>query len=657
MRHWTPAVLLLFLAAACGDPPPPPDEPEVPAAPGVGEVVAAVTAARGELHGDRREAPYPVSAELEAALADHELEALLHAFFRTAGECALVCNGDITPAAAALLERIPELRTHGIDPAGYEFESLSAEVKAYRQATGAPTPEGDVERVVVDALRAPVLSKAELTANLNGAGEPPAKARIDALVAASKAAAVHPEATGPRVTPLRIQLARALLTLMLDFKFQHKAGPTEFTTSIPKLTHIHRDEMVAMMTAATRSPAPMDAFKKLEPKVASYRELVGAHKRYLDLVDKGGCPQLPSAWKFVKGVKSGPEVKKLQERLACEGWYEGPTNGNYDTQTKDAVKKYQSHHEYEPDGWVTEGVLRSLNVPIKRRAEQIALTLQRKRETRLDGMGDFFIRVNIPAFEIQVIENGEVIKRQRAIVGANKLDDDKVSLIQGHINRTHLFTTNLYKIDINPDWTLPERMAKGEVVGSIAKNPKYLEQNRMRKTTLANGKQVYVQAPGEGNLLGKVKFLLEESNAIFLHDTNDRWLFRNQRRDFSHGCIRVDEAPEFAKWILVRDGWDPADIDRSLDAEKTQRGITLHAPIPLITVYETVEIGDGSLPIFLSDVYDYDEAYEKGQLPVEETIRWGHTRLRPRWVPKVDEATVEGWRRAGKTAPRDLKPK
>lgn len=656
MRRWTPIFCLVFVFTACGDPPPA-DKPKVEAAPGVGEVVKAVKEARKTLHAGEDATLYPVSGELQAALADHDFDAVLHAFFQATGECSLVCNGDITPAAQALLDRIPELRKHGINTETYQPQSLRSAVNTYRAATGAPEGETEAEEFVIDALRGRPFEESEFTSNLNGAGDPPSQARIDALIDASKKAATSPDASGPKATALRVRLARELLRLVLDFRFQKKAGPTQVTKSVPKLTNIHRADIVDIMRRITRSPTPLAEMARLEPKDPSYRDLVKAHTRYLALADDGGCGRLPAAWKFTKGVKGGPEVTKLQKRLACEGWLKSEPNGKYDTETKDAVKLYQRHHEYEPDGWVSEGMIRSLNVSMKRRAEQIALTLQRKRERPLDHMGEFFIRVNIPAFEVQVIENGEVIKRHRAIVGANKLDDNKVKLVQGHINRTHLFTTNLYKIDINPDWTLPERMAKGEIVGALKKNPNYLKQNRIRRTTIANGREVYVQAPGEGNLLGKVKFLLEESNAIFLHDTNDRWLFRKNRRDFSHGCIRVDKAPEFAKWLLVRDGWDPTDIDRSLDAESTQRGITLNTPIKLITVYETVELGEEGLPIFLSDVYDYDEAYEKGELPAKETIRWGHSKLRPRWVPKVDKDIVEGWRRAGKPAPRDLKPK
>jgi murein L,D-transpeptidase YcbB/YkuD len=292
-----------------------------------------------------------------------------------------------------------------------------------------------------------------------------------------------------------------------------------------------------------------------------------------------------------------------------------------------------------------------------RRSEQIGLTLQRMRETPLDGLGEFFIRVNIPSYVLQVFEHGKVIRRQRVIVGANKLDDNKFKLLQGHLNRTPMMTTQLYRIEINPDWILPERITKGELIGAVKKDAKYLEKNRIRQTTLANGDVVYYQSAGRQNVLGKVKFLLTESKAIFLHDTRDRNLFRNRRRDFSHGCIRVQEATEFAKYLLVRDGHDGADIDRSLAAHSTQRGITLHDPIPLIIVYQTVELSQEGLPVFLSDVYRYDTAYSDGDLPPMQSTRWGHSLLRPHWVPKVPKETVAAWRAAGKPAPRDLKPK
>jgi len=289
------------------------------------------------------------------------------------------------------------------------------------------------------------------------------------------------------------------------------------------------------------------------------------------------------------------------------------------------------------------------------RVKEIALALQRMRESRFDRMGDYFIRVNIPSFMLRVWEHGEVIREQRVIVGTNKLDDDKVQLVQGHINRTKIFGTRLYQVIVNPTWILPKRVEEGELASNVEKDGDYLAKSNIKKVKLGSGEEVFVQGSGKGNVLGKVKFLLEESNAIYLHDTDKRHLFKKQRRDFSHGCMRVHEAIEFGKWLLVKDGYSQEEVDKSFGS-MVQKGFDMHTPVNLVTEYITVDLAADGKPVFYDDIYGYDEAYWADKLPPGEKTRWGSEILRPRWVPKMEGETVEGWRKAGKSAPRNLGP-
>jgi len=208
---------------------------------------------------------------------------------------------------------------------------------------------------------------------------------------------------------------------------------------------------------------------------------------------------------------------------------------------------------------------------------------------------------------------------------------------------------------VNPTWILPKRVEVGELKSSLEKDPGYLDKQNIKKVKLSSGTEVFIQGAGDGNVLGKVKFLLEASNAIYLHDTDKRYLFKNQRRDFSHGCIRVDGAIDFARWLLGRAGFSEEEVDRAFRQEVTQRGFELKRPIPLVTEYMTVDLIDEARPVFYGDIYGYDAAFFERRLPAKETERWGSPRLRPRWVPLVDEAVVKEWRAAGKPAPRDYK--
>ncbi|MFT7582752.1 MAG: murein L,D-transpeptidase YcbB/YkuD [Myxococcota bacterium] len=454
--------------------------------------------------------------------------------------------------------------------------------------------------------------------------------------------------------PADALLHRALAQMVLDFEHVKKAGPFKLRSAKTLLSRDReRAKILSRITGIIESDDPAAAIASLDPPHPQYAAMLDAHRAYRTYA-KNTCPTLVTTWKIRPGM-TGDEVKRLQQRLACEGYYAGPIDGVFEGPALAAAKAYQSHHEMKPDGMVFKGTLASMNVPLSKRIEQIRLALQRMRESDIGQMDDFFIRVNLPLFEVQIYDKGEVIRRERVIVGTNRLDDDKSRLVQGHLNRTKLFTTELYQVIVNPSWILPARVVKGELRGQIAKDPQYLEKNNIREKTLPDGTKVYVQGRA-GNVLGKVKFLLRESNAIYLHDTNKRGLFRERRRDFSHGCVRVQNAVDLAEWILKREETNERDMRRVFKADSFERGFTLKKPIDLITEYITVDISDAGRPIFLTDIYKYDRAYFDGNLPPMEQTRWGGIRLRPRWVPQVSEETVNAWRAKGMAAPRNYDP-
>jgi murein L,D-transpeptidase YcbB/YkuD len=209
---------------------------------------------------------------------------------------------------------------------------------------------------------------------------------------------------------------------------------------------------------------------------------------------------------------------------------------------------------------------------------------------------------------------------------------------------------------VNPTWILPRRVEQGELLTSVEEDPDYLAKKNIRKVRLGSGEDVLVQGAGGGNVLGKVKFLLEESNAVYLHDTDKRGLFKKRRRDFSHGCMRVEGAEEFARWLLERDGAPAAEVERAFVSKAHPIAFDLKTPINLVTEYITVDLTPAGEPVFLDDIYKYDDAYWNDKLPPTVTLPWGSALLRPRWVPLVDAKTVAAWKAEGKSAPRDLGP-
>jgi len=521
----------------------------------------------------------------------------------------------------------------------------------------APPSAGAAGPVMVSLLQAGNFNFDKALKRLEGAGGLPTVLHVDQIARAIGKVKTS-SVTQNQEYDLEVKLGAALVRLVLDFRILRKAGPFKVTRNEEAFAMYKRRPKKALkyMLSVVESPDPKVAIRELEPRHAQYPQLVKIHKNYKRIAAAGCQKKIPGSWELWKGKKNiTEETKRLQERLACEGYYKGPIDGNFNQAVKEAVQTYQRHHMIDDGGFVKRVTVRSLNVKLERRAEIIGLTLQRMRESLVNEAEDFVIRVNVPAFELQVFQGHELLRRHKTIVGTNKLDDDKVKLRQGHINRTELFKTKLYEIIVNPDWILPLRVEKGEIRNKLASNPNYLRDNNIRKVTLPSGRVALIQGRGKLNVLGQVKFLLKKSRAIFLHDTNDRSMFRFDRRDFSHGCVRVQKAPQFAKWLLQHDGFSKEEIERTFDAKITQRGFKLKKPIDLITEYMTVDVSEEGLPVFLDDIYGYDRAYFKGNLPPMVHTRWGGPQLRPNWVPRVPENIVEGWRRSGQAAPRNYK--
>jgi murein L,D-transpeptidase YcbB/YkuD len=637
----------------------PADDPLLP-------LVLAIEAARAELNGaaDAEDAApdTAMAAAVKSAInKDEWLSDIRLTFLKHAGAGALVDASGPTALGRALLNRLATMGDHGLDPATYGLPGLAERVATFEQSlagsqVSAPPGSGAAGDVLVELLRAPRMHRERALEKLRAVGGSPTVAQVSAIAKALAESRSGPEVSAAAAA-LDAELGRELLRHVLDFTLIRRAGPFRVTKNLADAAAKKKKRRLLLERLKTiaESEDPEGVLAALDPPHPFYGRLREVYAHYRQVEASGCFAVMPTTWRIRPGME-GVEVAKLQARLACEGYYRGPEDGRYGDALLAAVTDYQRHHELDAEGMVFEGTIRSMNVPMTRRLEQISLALQRWRESESRDLGEFYIRVNVPAFELQVVDNGVVTHRHRAIVGTNRLDDDKVKLVQGHINRTQLFTTTLYQVIANPSWILPERVEKGEMKTKLANDPDYLEKIGVVKHKLDSGREVLVQTGGAGNVLGKVKFLLSESNAIYLHDTDKREFFREMRRDFSHGCIRVQDPLDLAEMLLVRDGWDQKEVRRSLEA-RTQRGMDLKRPVPLVTEYMTVDVAEDGGAIFLTDIYGYDADFAEGNLPPKVQARWGSPILRPSWVPAVPSEVVEGWRRKGKPAPHSYDPK
>ncbi|HEY0129907.1 MAG TPA: L,D-transpeptidase family protein, partial [Allosphingosinicella sp.] len=198
------------------------------------------------------------------------------------------------------------------------------------------------------------------------------------------------------------------------------------------------------------------------------------------------------------------------------------------------------------------------------------------------NLGSKYVIVNVPAYTVALVENGQTLNRRRAVAGAIKTPTPSLSaVITGAI--------------FNPWWEVPSSIAS-EVRG--------------KKGYVAvkddSGKIIrWRQPPGPSNALGRMKLVMGNPHAIYLHDTNAKNLFNRQARAFSHGCIRTEDAVGFAETLLDGTEWDRGKIDQTLASGKATQA-NLAAPVPVYIVYFTVAATSDGPPNSYVDLYGRD---------------------------------------------------
>jgi len=226
-----------------------------------------------------------------------------------------------------------------------------------------------------------------------------------------------------------------------------------------------------------------------------------------------------------------------------------------------------------------------------------------------DDLGARHIIVNIPQFHLFVREAGRTVVDTKVVVGK-----------QG--DETPVFSADMTSVVLSPYWNIPESIAEDETIPSIMKDPAYLAKNNLEVLRRSGRKIEHVdpesvdwnnpeetealsirQRPGPGNALGHVKFMLPNKDAVYLHDTPADGLFDRGGRAFSHGCVRLAEPLELAKYVLAEDpAWTEAAIKEAMYAG-VEREVKLKRPIPVHIVYFTVWVDDSGTPQFFGDVY------------------------------------------------------
>ena len=374
----------------------------------------------------------------------------------------------------------------------------------------------------------------------------------------------------------------------------------------------------------TQSENPKTILAELEPRFPIYRPLKEALLRYRKLSKELPHMKFGFPAKFSPGM-SHKDVPALRKLLVALGDLKAIKTGVeaselYDAELAQAVKAYQIRHGLGNDAIIGKATLARLSTPIPDRLKQIQLGLERLRWLPADVRGHYLI-VNIPSFKLYGARAGEGLGQH----------DIQMNVVVGEAidgRNTPVFHSDMTMGTFRPYWNVPDGMAAREVVPDILRDPKFLEKNNMEivpnfslqatamepsKPNLdkvAAGALKVRQKPGASNALGLVKFSFPNTNNVYLHSTPSKGLFNRDRRDFSHGCIRVQDPLKLAEWVLADNGdWPKDRIQSFMDGEVTKT-INIKKPIPVYILYSTVMADPDGKVSFFEDIYGHDRTLQ-----------------------------------------------
>lgn len=350
----------------------------------------------------------------------------------------------------------------------------------------------------------------------------------------------------------------------------------------------------------------------LAPQTPQYARLKEKLAEYRAIAEKGGWPAIEAGATLKPGM-ADPRLPALARLLTTTGDLPGQAGDPpavYDERLVGAIKSFQSRHGLADDGVIGPATLAAFNVPVEDRIRQMEINLERRRWME-DRLGELYLFVNLADAYLKVVQ--ETGDREKTIHTAR--------LVVGKpYTRTPVFSEMVSYVVINPNWGVPASIANNEFLPKLKADPGFLLRQNIRIfsgssevdpfsvnwQSLSRVPYQLRQDPGDGNALGRIKFMFPNPFNVYLHDTPSKSLFEKEVRYFSHGCMRVQNPEQLAELLLGRQGWTRDKI-RAQIASGKQRIVNLERKIPIHITYLTAWVNkDGSVH-FRNDVYGRDK--------------------------------------------------
>lgn len=356
-------------------------------------------------------------------------------------------------------------------------------------------------------------------------------------------------------------------------------------------------------------------FEEIKPTRDDYQKLKENLLHLYEIEKKGGWPS-PGFFSLTEEGDTGIQVIKVKSYLRATGdlnssnpvYYQ---SGVFDEKLSMAVRDFQVRHGIKPDGLVGGNTLKQMNITVEYRIQQTKVNMERLRWLPQD-MGNQYMIVNIPDYSMRYMKNNRMVMQQKIVVGELE-------------NYSPILKDTLEYIVFNPRWNIPYSIASEEMLPKIKADHSYLNRNNYLllsgsyvSDTELNAADIdwseidkdnfpyfIVQESGNTNALGRVKFMFPNYHSIYLHDTPADHLFDQTARDFSHGCIRLEEPFQLADELL-KGQLTPIELDEILAEEETQT-ILVDDDVVVHFTYITAFVDDRGKMNFRPDVYNLDE--------------------------------------------------
>jgi L,D-transpeptidase YcbB len=378
-----------------------------------------------------------------------------------------------------------------------------------------------------------------------------------------------------------------------------------------------------IQTKVVNAADPAAEIQKLEPPFLGYRKLLALLPVYEGYAHEAEGEKFPTVTKTVRPGQPYAGVVRLGRFLQIIGDIPAsvqldPNATTYQGAVVEGLKHYQDRHGEAPTGNLDTRTINELNTPPAARIRQIKLTLERWRWLP-HSFSQPPVVVNLPEYRARAMNpDGTVAFYKNVIIGK----------AYGH--KSPIFEKEIQYVVFRPYWDVTPSIQRNEIVPHIEKDPNYISKhsfevvtpqgevvtdNQVSPEVLEGIKSLHLmvrQKPGETNSLGLVKIIFPNPDNVYLHGTDAPGLFSQDIRDFSHGCIRVENPADLVAWVLRNNpGWDLERVKATMNGEKNNLQVNLVTRIPVLIVYGTATVNEENQIRFFDDIYGYDAELDK----------------------------------------------